>query len=192
MRGNSILSVQHRIPFVALVLALLLAVTGCGSSGSSGVVVPPVVLSYVPAAGGGALTVTTTSGTATNDTAVVEINATDVTDVLTASFVLQFDPATVSYLDFDIGSSHLSSDGATLQPIVQETTPGQLTVGLTRLSATGIDFTGTRLVLSVRFNRMSSSGMSTLSFANASLLDDSAPPAPIPGLQWFGGTFQIN
>ncbi len=156
---------------------------------------PTIVLTYVPAPGTGLATVSTASGAGSTDgMAEVEIYVTGVLDVFTASFTLSFDAASVAFLDFDVAGSHLGSDGATIQPIVQQTQSGELTVGLTRLgaTATGIDFNGTQLLMRIRFVRAASSGTSTLTFGNNDLLDAMAPPQSIPGVQWFGGSFQIN
>ena len=177
----------------ALVATLAVPWGGCGSSGGGGVMTPTIVLTYVPAPGMGAATVTTTSGSGSTDgIAVVEIYVTDLLDVLTASFTLSFDTGSVAYFDFDVAGSHLASDGAAIQPIVQQIQSGELTVGLTRLGAIGIDFNTTQLLMRIRFVRVASSGTSTLTFGNNSLLDAMAPPQSIPGVQWFGGSFQIN
>ena len=185
---------RNRLSLAFAVVALLaVALSGCGSSGGGGLITPTITLTYVPEPGMGLATVTTTSGTAsTASVAVVEVYVTDVLDVLTASFTLDFDTASVAFLDFDVAGSHLGSDGTMIQPIVQLTQAGQLTVGLTRLGAIGIDFNGRQFLIRIRFARVTASGMSTLTFSNNDLLDASAPPQPIPGVQWFGGSFQIN
>lgn len=187
--------IQRNRLILAFVFAAMLAVplTGCGSSGGGGVMVPTIMLTYAPAPGTGPARVTTVYGAgSTAVTAVVEIHVTGVLDVLTASFKLNFDPVSVAFLDFDVVGSHLVSDGAAIQPVVQQTQAGQLTVGLTRLSATGIDFNGTQLLMRIRFVRVATSGTSALTFGNNSLLDSMAPPQSIPGVQWFGGSFQTN
>ena len=181
--------------FAMFAVALLgvLPSAGCGSSGGGAVMTPTITLMYVPASAAGLATVTTASGAGSTDSiAVVEIYVTGVLDVLTASFTLNFDTASVAFLDFDVAGSHLGSDGATIQPIVQQTQTGELTVGLTRLAATGIDFNATQLLIRIRFVRAASSGTSTLTFGNNGLLDAMTPPQSIPGVQWFGGSFQIN
>jgi len=178
---------RHRLMFTFAIATLLAA---CGSSG--GPAAPLIVLTYAPVSGTSP-SVTTASGSGSTDSiAVVDIFVTDVLDVLSASFTLDFDRTTVAFLDFDTTGSHLGSDGATVQPIVQQTQTGQLTIGLTRLSATGIDFNGSHRLISVRFTRSASSGMSTLAFGNTHLLDDMTPPQSIGGVQWFGGSFRID
>ena len=187
------LRIQRTRPMLAFAFAASLAVawTGCGSSG--GVIATTIILTYAPDPGIGLATVTTATGAgSTNSIAEVEVYITDVLDVLTASFTLDFDATSVAFLDFDTSGSYLGSDGVTIQPIVQQVQSGQLTVGLTRLGANGIDFNGRQLLIRIRFSRASSSGTSTLTFSNNDLLDSTAPPQPIPGVQWFGGSFQIN
>jgi hypothetical protein len=175
---------------IASAVAAIVAVTlaGCGGSPTA----PAIVLTYVPLLGSGPA-VTTAAGNGSSDSiAVVEINVTDVPDVLSASFTLEFDAAAVTFLDFDTTGSHLGSDGTTVQPIVQQTQAGRLTVGLTRLAVNGIDFDGTGLLLRVRFARSADSGTSALAFSNNDLLGDTAPPQSIPGVRWFGGSFRID
>ena len=187
--------IQRNRLILAFALAAALAVPwgGCGSSGGGGVMTPTIVLTYVPAPGTGLATVSTASGAGSTDgMAEVEIYVTGVLDVFTASFTLSFDAASVAFLDFDVAGSHLASDGTTIQPIVQQLQSGELTVGLTRLGATGIDFNGTQLLMRIRFVRAASSGTSTLTFSNNNLLDAMAPPQSIAGVQWSGGSFQIN
>ena len=110
----------------------------------------------------------------------------------TSAFTLTYDTTVVGFIDFDMTNSHLSSDGTQLQAIVQENQPGTLTVGLTRTGSTGIDFNGTEPLISIRFSRVAASGTAVLGFANSELFDSNAPQQPIPGIQWFGGTFQVN
>jgi len=176
---------------LALLALSLLPMGGCGSS-SSGVVASSILFTYVPVTGSSPSVTTALGVASTASVAEIEIYVSDVLDVLSASFTLDYDPATVGFLDFDTTGSHLSSDGVTVQPLVQLTGTGQVTVGVTRLGGTGIDFNGRRLLIVIRFLRVTSGGTSTLAFGNNDLLDTMAPPQPISGVQWFGGTFQVN
>ena len=175
-----------------LVLAVLsiLPSAGCGNSG--GVMAPAIMFNYAPASGPSPSVTTVLGPASTSSVAEIEIYISGVPDVLAASFTLDYDQATVVFLDFDVAASHLVSDGAAIQPIVQQTQTGQVTVGVTRLGATGIDFDQTHLLIRIRFLRAASSGTSALTFGNNELLNSMAPPQPISGVQWFGGNFQIN
>jgi len=176
---------------LALAVLSILVATGCKSSGG-GMVAAPTMFTYAPA-GGPSPSVTTVLGAAsTASVAEIEFYVTGVSDVLTASFTLDFNPATVDYMDFDAAGSHLASDGTMIQPLAQLTQPGRVTVGVTRLGATGIDFNATEFLIKIRFMRGATAGTSPLTFVNNELLDSMAPPQPIAGVQWFGGTFQVN
>jgi len=179
------------VAVLASAMLLILPSAGCGSSGSA-VMAPALMLTYAPATGASPSVTTALGAASSASVAQIEIYVNDVLDVLTASFTLDYDPTTVSFLDFDAAGSHLASDGTTIQPFVQLTQPGQVTVGVTRLGATGIDFNGGQLLMRIRFVRVASSGTSTLTFGNNELLDSTAPPQPISGVQWFGGSFQVN
>jgi len=173
-------------------LALLVFVSGgCGSSGNP-VITSPIMFNYVPTTGPSPSVTTALGAASTGNVAEIEIHVTDVLDVLGAGFTIDFDPTTVSFVDFDVAGSHLSSDGATIQPFAQLTGTGQITVGVTRLGASGIDFNGRQLLIVIRFRRVTPNGTSMVMFGNNDLLDSMAPPQPIPGVQWFGGEFQVN
>ena len=188
-RGNN-------LGFAAVLLLLIVPIVlliSCGGSGAGAVLQPPPNLVFVPASAPASGAVTLASGGgSTGDLAVIDIEVTDVMDVHTASFTLTYDSGVVGFIDFDTAGSHLGSDGTQLQAIVQENSPGTLTVGLTRLGATGIEFNGTEPLISIHFSRVAATGTSSLDFVNSDLLDATAPPQPIPGIQWFGGSFQVN
>lgn len=176
---------------LALAVLSILPSGGCGSS-SGGAVAPAIMFSYAPSNGPSPSVTTALGPASTASVAEIEFYVTDVLGVLSAGFTLDYDPATVAFLDFDVVGSHLASDGATIQPFVQLTQTTQVTVGVTRLAATGIDFNGPQLLIRIRFLRATSIGTSTLTFGNNELLDAMAPPQPISGVQWFGGSFQVN
>ena len=178
------------LPLLALAVLAMLLSGGCGSSSNVPMLV--TMFTYVPM-NGPSPSVTTELGPASTVTvAEIDIYATDVLDVLTAGFTLDYDPATVSFRDFDTTGSHLTSDGTTIQPFAQLTGAGQVTVGVTRLGASGIDFNGRQLLIRIRFTRVTDNGVSALTFGNNELLDSMTPPQPISGVQWFGGSFQVN
>ena len=179
---------------MSVFLILLAAVAiACSSSGTGTVLQPAPNLVFVPASAPAPGTVTSATGTgSTGDRAVIDVQVTDVMDVHAASFTLTYNTAVVGFIDFDTTGSHLGSDGTQLQAIVQENQPGTLTVGLTRLGATGIEFNGTEPLISIHFSRAAASGTASVDFVNTELLDSNAPPQPIPGIQWFGGSFQID
>jgi predicted deacylase len=178
------------LPLLALVALAILPSGGCGSSSNAPMLV--TMFTYAPMSGPSPSVTTELGPTSTVNIAEIDVYATDVLDVLTAGFTLDYDPATVSFRDFDTAASHLASDGTMIQPFVQLTGAGQVTVGVTRLGATGIDFNGRQLIIRIRFTRVIDNGVSALTFGNNELLDSMTPPQPITGVQWFGGSFQVN
>ncbi len=154
---------------------------------------PPPVLAFVPDAVPAPSTVVVASGSgSTNDVAEIEILVTDVAGVLAASFQVVYDSSIATYDRFDASASFLASDGAQLLEVAEETEPGTLTIGLTRASTGGVDSTGTQLLARLYFRRIANEGSGFLVFQNAALQDNGTPPQPIPGVQWFGGAFEIQ
>jgi len=160
----------------------------CGSSGG-GAAAPGSCLSYGAAGAAAANTVVARQAAgASCDLIAVEFVVTGVSDLFATAFTVQFDSAVVSYESLTIIGSVLSSDGAALQVIEQESA-GQVVIGITRVASTGIATDG--ILVTLIFRRLAASGTSPLSFTGESLLDSSTPPAPIASV-WFGGTFTIN
>lgn len=177
---------------VALGTVIALATVACGGGSDDAVVPMAGELGFTPDSPPATRAVTLAlSGGSTGDQAVIDVQLTDVTSVHTASFTLSYDSSVVRYFDFDTTDSNLDSDGIQIQAIVHENMPGTLTVGLTRLGATGIEFSGTRSLIELRFSRLADAGASPLDFTNTDLLGG-APPQPISNIVWFGGSFQIN
>ncbi len=175
---------------IALLALSVLPALGCGGSG--GAAAPPINFVYAPATGASPSVTTDLGAASDSSVAVIEIYVTDVFDVFGANFTLNFDTAVVAYTGFDVVGSHLASDGEAVEPVVDQTQPGEVTVGLTRLASTGIDFSGRQFLIRIRFLRKTTAGTTALAFASNDLLNSMTPPQPIPGVQWFGGTFQVN
>lgn len=175
--------------FVTLsTLALLSA-----SCGGSSPVAPSVCLSFnAPASAPSTVTPRTASG-ATCDLLSVDLLLRDVNDVFAAEFVAAFDPAVVRYESVSDLSSHLRSDGANVQTVVQEQT-GRITVGISRIGAqAGVNFTGERLLLRLTFRRASTSAaVSSLVFSSTAVYGSETPPVAKPGIAWQTGTFRVQ
>ena len=154
---------------------------------------PAVTIDFVPSSAptAGSVTVRSVSGPV-GDLHIIAIEATDISNVFAAAFTLQVDPTVALYRGFDSSMSFLSSDGATIQAIVQETSSGVITVGLTRVASNGINITGTQELLQLTFARASSGGTGVLGFAANTLQDDQTPPQTIPGISWSGGNYVVN
>jgi len=182
----------RNVTFAMLALALGSMLVSAGCKSSDAIASSSTRFTYAPAGGPSPSVTTALAAASTASVAEIEIRITDVLDVLSASFSLDFDTATVAFLDFDAAGSHLASDGTMIQPVVQLTQADRLTVGITRLGASGIDFNGSQFLIKIRFLRVTSSGTSPLTFGNNELLDSMTPPQTIVGVQWFGGTFQVD
>ncbi len=175
---------------VASIFGAALLATAC--SGSTPVA-PSVCLSFsAPASAPSTVTPRTASG-ATCDLLSVDLLLRDVNDVFAAEFVAAFDPAVVRYESASDLSSHLRSDGANVQTVVQEQT-GRITVGISRIGAqTGVNFTGERLLVRLTFRRASSSAaVSTLVFSSTAVYGSETPPVAKPGIAWQTGTFRVQ
>jgi hypothetical protein len=187
---------MHRIPgrqlpaSLVLLAALALSCSG-GSDGGTGLASP--CLGFSPAGSAGPSTVTTREAAGSNcDVAILEIVATDVDDLFTASFTVQFDPAIVRYDGLGISDSILASDGAQVEALEQEQT-GQVTVGVSRVAtSSGIDVVATQVILSISFRRAAPGGATSLDYSNTNLLGSETPPQVKPGIQWVGGSLMIQ
>ncbi len=191
MRGS-------KIAWVGVVIAALLATAGCGGGGSrTAGSVSSSCLSYAPASGPVNSTVVTSRGSGSSCSVLeLEFIITNVTDVFTGSFTVNYDPSFMSFDAASVTGSYLGSDGATLD--VQETsTTGQVAIGVTRIRPpdTGIDFTGANQVLiKTIFVRTQSSGtaMATLTITDGKLLGSETPPVEKPGIIWHGGDVTLD
>jgi hypothetical protein len=97
------------------------------------------------------------------------------------------------YVGYDLTGSHMDSDGGNLQ-VLESSGAGWVSLGITRLGATGIDFNGTRTVVKLQFSPASSTTPATGSFdfANTQVLGSQTPPQVKGGITWFGGTLVIS
>ena len=119
----------------------------------------------------------------------VDLLVTDVSDLFGANLTVTFPQTQLAYFGASEAGSVLTS-GAAVDLQVSESSPGELTVGITRLSDTGIDVQGGALLLRLDFRRIASQGSGSLG-VSGSLLDSSTPPAPIPDTELRGATVVI-
>ena len=185
-----------RSKIAVMVLATLLAVTGCGGGGSrTAGAVSSSCLSYAPASGPVSSTVVTSSGGGSSCGVLeLEFVITQITDVFGGSFTVNYDPSFMNFDSASVVGSHLGSDGAMLD-IQAGIAAGEVSIGITRLASTGIDFTGANQVLiKVLFARTQSSGTATapLTITDGRLLGSETPPVEKPGITWHGGEVTLN
>ena len=170
-------------------LAFVVVGASCGSGGSGGAAEEQsgLAASFVadqPAPG--AETVSAGQDSASNDLVVVEVNLTNTDGVHGVVFDLNYDADQADYVDWDPGNL-LEEGGTNVDYIVSEPVSGQLVVSANRQGGgSGADDDGTETVIFLTF-RVEEIGASDVSFSSSFVLDDSALPAPMAGIGWFGG-----
>lgn len=159
---------------------------GCGSDG--GTDMNPCV-ELQGAATPASLTVVAEDGGSECDVLRVNLIVTDVADVLAANMVVTFPQGLVSFNNAsEVGS--ILTDGSAVSVQHSVPNPGQLVVGITRLSNTGKDVVGGAQLLRLTFVRVATQGSGAFAVSGA-LLDSSTPPQPIPGVQFEDATVGI-
>ncbi len=122
--------------------------------------------------------------------AVVEIVATGLSDVFGIATTVEYDPEVAAYSGRSTIGSALGTD---LLVDIEEDPLGTLTIGVTRVSTTGVDITGTEVLIELFFEIWAlnpDSGPMTLE--NNCLLDSGTPPEPIAGVTCSGGTLAVR
>lgn len=125
--------------------------------------------------------------------AVVEIVATGINDVFALETVLTYDSDVASFVGFSTSNSFLASDGSDVAAVIDELVAGEITIGLSRVAATGVNITDTQPLLELFFVVDStSSDTGDLALDNECLLGSEQPPQPKPGLTCSGGTLIVQ
>jgi hypothetical protein len=130
------------------------------------------------------------------DRLFVDLIVTDVEDLFAANFRIQYPSDRVAFVSASGSGSVLTSGGVAVAVEADETAPGEVTIGITRLepSLPGVDVVGGQRLIRLSFVRIGSSGGGALTFPAGELLGSSGPgaqPEPIPGIVWVGGTIAI-
>ena len=184
--------IHRRTLCTALAVGLLLTL-GCSSTGGGGGPVVPSCVEYAGAAAPAPGTVTSQLKAASAcEVAEIEFVATDVTDVFGVDLEIIYDTAVVQYVGFSLDGSVLRSDGTSIAAIGREIVPGRVELALTREALSGIDVTGTRLLVTAFFAGNFDTGVGVLTTADECLLGSEEPPVAKPGLVCSGGTFSIE
>jgi len=122
----------------------------------------------------------------------VEIVVTDVADVFSGSFTVNFDPTKVAFGSASFQGSFLTAGGVQVNVVQTNPQPGSVTVGISRFGvASGVDVIGSQVLVRLSFAPVGA-GAATLTLANGQLFDSGTPPQPKSGLTWSGGTFQVQ
>jgi hypothetical protein len=175
-------------------MALLLILTACGGGGGSPTTPDPPDpppsggLTYTPDSVSGARTLTLRRQGSGNDRLVLELFASQVTDLYGVAFDLRY-PTNLLRLGGVVEASFLSANDAvdtTLQ--MAEAPAGNLVVGFTRVGRVG-GVSGSGVLLTLEFEPIGP-GTGALSFSSNEILDPSANP--IPGFTWGAGSVSNN
>lgn len=176
MNRRSIFRSAAYAAFFTFVLTTSFACGGGGDSGASGI----LTATFVPdTPSPGANTVSMQAGAASATDFNVRIAVTDTNDVYGAAFDVTYDAARISYQSYDASGSFLRDGGipsGSLSFIVDAvSTPGRLIVSATRLNVQpGVDVTGTRDLIVLRFRARTSFAATPIAFdaAQPRVLDD--------------------
>jgi hypothetical protein len=166
---------------------LLAALPLCGCQDDD----EPPCLTFTPAASPASGTVSTTSTLGSQcDLLELQLLISDVPDVFAVSLGILYDPATVAFAGLFPEGALLDADGTPLA--VEVSGPeGALSAGVTRISTTGIDASGTRVLLRMRFSRLGGAGATPLTFDRPTMLGSETPPQEKPWVVWSGGVIEI-
>lgn len=140
--------------------------------------------------------VTMQAGTVTGDLFDVRIVATNVNDFFGSAFHVTYDPASVTFVSADDTGSFLRDLPATSTDVrfQYSSSPGNLSVSATRLQNTGgtfpgVDVTGSRDLLVLRFRATGTTTGNALAFGTPrEVTNHNPPPTNQIGVTWAGGT----
>lgn len=175
-----------RAPVMPVLAFMLMA--GCGGGGGGGPTEPgPGITFSAPAATANSLSLRRGTGSSAT-VLVVEVVATQVTDLYGVAFDLRYPTAVLSYAGITEGT-FLDEEGSvatTLQ--VAETPPGNLVIGTSRLGDVG-SVTGTGVVVALEF-RAQAAGSGAFSFDRNEALDITGNAQP--DVTWTAGTVEVR
>lgn len=179
---------------VLALLPLLTLAAGCGGSGGGGGSVNELCIEFTPTVE------TPASGTVTArlsaesgcDLAEVEIVATDVNDVFAFESVVEYDADVAAFLGYSLIGSALEADGADVTVVADEAVFGEVTIGVTRIADTGVNITGSQVIVRLAFARFGVNGSGPLALDTNCLLNSATPPQTIGNVTCTGGSFAVR
>lgn len=171
-------------------LLLLLWVPACGGGGGGGGPTQPRPqpgITFTPSGGSAASSLSLRRSAASSGSRLVlELYASEVTDLFGIAFDLSYPPNLLRFEGLDEDSFLSESGNVSTSLQVAEAPLGNLIVGLTRLaSASGRSGSGVVLVL--EFQGIGN-GSGSLSFDRNQALD---PRGAVQNVAWFGGSVQV-
>jgi hypothetical protein len=124
---------------------------------------------------------------------VVEIVATDIDDVFGFATKITYDRDVALFSHGDTLGSILESGNTNLALRVEEQVAGEITIGVTRVSTTGVDVVGTEVLIRLFFEIWAiESDSGTFTLEDECLLDSGEPPVPKAGIDCGGGTLRVR
>lgn len=139
----------------------------------------------------GAGTVGVTEAESSSNLVTLAVRVTDVADIFTVGFDVNFNPALVQYVSWAPGTL-LETGG---ESVIYNVAPhaDKVVVGASRVSpASGADVTGSQTVVRLTF-RVTQAGSSPVPLTGGFLLDSQPPgPSEIQGISWSGGQILAN
>jgi hypothetical protein len=187
----------YNLSAVALIAILLFSAPGCSDNNSPVSTELCIEFDSAQAPAPGTVTVRLSDDSVCEEV-VVEIVVTDVDDVFGLRTVIEYDPDVAYYNDE--WSALNSILGADLLVNIEEDPVGTLTVGVTRVATTGVDITGTEVLIELFLQRWAIDADSgPLTIEDGCLLDSGDPnanppvgPDTIPGVTCSGGTLAVR
>jgi len=181
---------KHSSTFFILVLLFTLCCCGGGGGGNGQPIPPSIAVSFTAAkAIPDAMDVSLQKKSQSGDSFTMDVVITGVNNVFSASFDIVYNSTILDYINYTEGT-FLSENGQVATSFLVSDQTGRLVVGATRLGQVpGVNAAGNEILMSIAF-KAKKAGSSSVSFENNNLLDPT--PAPIQGLEWFGGTATAN
>jgi hypothetical protein len=178
---------RPRQALLFLLLPLLLAACGGGGGGSGPTAPPPTPagIVFTPAGAAGANTLFLASGAATTaSTLVLEVRASQVTDLYGVAFNLTYPSAQLQFVRATAGP--LLGSGAVQAAV--SSPPGTLIVGGTHLGGVP-GANGSGVVMTLEFTAVAA-GSGSFGLSRNSALDSSG--RPIAGVVWLAGSVSVT
>jgi hypothetical protein len=127
----------------------------------------------------------------TGDEVTVGVQVSGTSGLYGAGFNVAYDATNVAFVSWSSGGLLETGGNAVNYIVSDKPSLGVVVVNATRVGGEpAIDVTGTKTLVELRFQVLST-GSFPLAFANgAKLYDAQIPPQPIPNISWYGGFLQ--
>lgn len=171
---------KRRLTFLGVSAVLLLAsgwaTTGCGGGGGGGGPTgppppPASSISFTPDSSGGSNSISLSSGGGSSSVFILDVDARSVTDLYGVSFILTYPDTLLAFSNNSESEGTFLSESGSVATDLQaaERTPGEVTVGITRLGDVP-GASGSGLLLSLEFTRRAA-GTGRMDMTDTNALD---------------------